>query len=561
MSKIPDKAGAPDREAHPPKNEAAEAGGWKSAAQSQRLLHELRVHQIELEMQNEELRVSRAEVESGLKRYTDLYDFAPVGYLTLSAEGTISELNLPAAGLLGRERSRVVGARLRTFIAQTSRAAFDAWLTRAFAGQGKQRCELSLLRDRLPPVHVEIEAALSDDGRVGRVVLVDISPRKALEEELRQAQKMEVVGQLAGGVAHDFNNILAAMMLNLGLLRAENLAPLEGQGALDNLDELAKRAASLTNQLLLFGRRQVPKPQEVELNATLRHLLKMLERLLGEDITCTFHAGTAELWLEADVTMLEQAVMNLCLNARDAMPNGGTLTVETSLREIDAANVSRDPKSRPGRFASLRVTDTGCGMAPGVLAHVFEPFFTTKEVGKGSGLGLSSVYGTVAQHKGWLNVESVLAYGSTFTLYLPLADRQGSYPAPSRPTTPPKGKGETILLVEDEPAVLQLSTRVLTRFGYKVLAAADARQAIALCEQHREEIDLLLTDMRMPGGMNGLALAEKLRARKPSLKVIIMSGYNSEMVTGSPAGSVDFTYLAKPFEIERLAETVRHCLG
>jgi len=326
------------------------------------------------------------------------------------------------------------------------------------------------------------------------------------------------------------------------------------------LDELAKRAASLTNQLLLFGRRQVLQPQQVELNATLRHLFKMLERLLGEDIACTFGASTAELWLEADVTMLEQAVMNLCLNARDAMPNGGTLTVETSLAERDAASASRDPKSRPGRFASLRVTDTGSGMAAGVLAHVFEPFFTTKEIGKGSGLGLSSVYGTVAQHKGWVNVESVLAYGSTFTLYLPLADRQGSYPAPSRPGTSAKGNGETILLVEDEPALLEVSTRVLTRFGYKVLAAADARQAVALAEQHKDEIALLLTDMRMPGGMNGLALAAKLRARKPSIKVIIMSGYNSEMVTGSPAGSRDFTYLPKPFEIELLAETVRSCL-
>jgi two-component system cell cycle sensor histidine kinase/response regulator CckA len=435
MSKIPEKLATPMRETRQPKSEATEAGGWKSAAQSQRLLHELRVHQIELEMQNEELRVSRAEVESGLKRYTDLYDFAPVGYLTLSAEGTVSELNLPAAGLLGRERSRLVGGRLRTFVAQPNWVAFDSWLAKVFAGEHKPSCEVILLRDRLPPVWVEIEAVLSDDGRLARVVLVDISARKALEEELRQAQKMEVVGQLAGGVAHDFNNILVAMMLNLGLLRAENPPALAGEGALHDLEELAKRAASLTNQLLLFGRRQILQPQQVELNATLTHLFKMLERLLGEDIQFTFRAATPELWLEADVTMLEQAVMNLCLNARDAMPKGGTLTVETSLAEFDAGGVSAEPKSRPGRFARLRVSDTGCGMAPGVIAHVFEPFFTTKEVGTGSGLGLSSVYGTVAQHKGWLNVESVLDYGSTFTLHLPLADRQGSYPAPSSPVS------------------------------------------------------------------------------------------------------------------------------
>ena len=505
--------------------------------------------------------MSRAEVESGLKRYTELYDFAPVGYLTLSDEGTVSELNLPAAALLGRERSRLVGARLRTFVAEPNRVAFDAWLAKVFAGQHKPSCEVVLLRDRLPPVHVELEAALPEEGRAAHVVLVDISARKALEEELRQAQKMEVVGQLAGGVAHDFNNILVAMVLNLGLLRAENPPLVDGEDALHTLEELAKRAASLTSQLLLFGRRQVLHPQQVELNAALTHLFKLLERLLGEDIRLTFHAGIPELWLEADVAMLEQAVMNLCLNARDAMPKGGALTVETSLAAFDAGNVAAHPKSRPGRFARLRISDTGCGMAPSVLAHVFEPFFTTKEVGKGSGLGLSSVYGTMAQHKGWLNAESVLAYGSAFTFYLPLAHRQGSYPAPAGKTTPSKGKGETILLVEDEPKVLAVSTRALTRLGYKVLAATDGRQALTLCERHGDDIALLLTDMRMPGGMNGLVLAEKLRANKPSLKVIIMSGYNSEMVTGSPAGSVDFTYLAKPFELAVLAETVRRCLG
>jgi two-component system cell cycle sensor histidine kinase/response regulator CckA len=262
------------------------------------------------------------------------------------------------------------------------------------------------------------------------------------------------------------------------------------------------------------------------------------------------------------VTMLEQAVLNLCLNARDAMPNGGNLTLETSLAEFPADNraLVSDPKSRPGRFASLRVADTGCGMTPGVLAHAFEPFFTTKEVGKGTGLGLSSVYGTVAQHHGWLNVESVPDHGSTFTLFLPLTVRQGSYPAPAAKGEPAKGTGETILLVEDEAAVLAISTRVLTRLGYKVLAASDARQALALAERHGDTIDLVLTDMRMPGGMNGLALAEKLREHTPSIKVIIMSGYNSDMVTSGPAGSVDFTYLAKPFELKLLAETVRRCL-
>jgi signal transduction histidine kinase/CheY-like chemotaxis protein len=555
----------PRRTTRPPKNEPTESDGWKSSAQTQRLLHELRVHQIELEMQNEELRVSRAEVEAGLKRFTDLYDFAPVGYLTLSPEGSIRELNLPAARVLGRERSRLIGGRLRSFVSQGTRLAFDAWLTNVFAHQEKCTCEVLLLRDNQPPLSVELEAKLSFDGQSGRAVLTDITSRKVLEEELRQAQKMEVVGQLAGGVAHDFNNILAAMILNLGLLRAEVESPAQGEteaeAALHNLDALAKRASSLTSQLLLFGRRQVMQPQRLELNGTLTHLLDMLERLLGEEISCGLHATVPELWVDADLAMLEQAVMNLCLNARDAMPNGGTLTLETSLVSFDAMSSRVDPKSRPGQFVCLRVSDTGCGMNADVLKHLFEPFFTTKELGQGTGLGLASVYGAVQQHHGWLNVESRPEHGTTFRVYLPRSPKPEAIGTPSRATVDTKGKGETLLLVEDEPALLAIATRALSRLGYRVLPAVDGRQALALWECYANDIDLVLTDMRMPNGISGLALAERLWSTKPALKIIIMSGYSSEIATNGSASQVEFTYLAKPFELQTLAETVRRCLS
>jgi signal transduction histidine kinase/ActR/RegA family two-component response regulator len=555
----------PRRTTRPPKNEPTESDGWKSSAQTQRLLHELRVHQIELEMQNEELRVSRAEVEAGLKRFTDLYDFAPVGYLTLSPEGSIRELNLPAARVLGRERSRLVGGRLRSFVSQGTRLAFDSWLTNVFAHQDKCTCEVVLLRDNQPPLSVELEAKLSFDGQSGRAVVTDITSRKMLEEELRQAQKMEVIGQLAGGVAHDFNNILAAMTLNLGLLRVEVESPAQGESesesALHNLDELAKRASTLTSQLLLFGRRQVMQRQRLELNGALTHLLHMLERLLGEEISSSIQAAVPELWVDADLAMLEQAVMNLCLNARDAMPNGGTLTLETSLVTFDAASVRGEPKSRPGQFVCLRVSDTGCGMDADIMKHLFEPFFTTKELGKGTGLGLASVYGTVHQHQGWLNVESRPEHGTTFRLYLPRSPKPEVNPTPSRAAVATKGKGETILVVEDEPALLAIATRALSRLGYRVLPAVDGRQALALWECYANEIDLVLTDMRMPNGISGLALAERLRSTKASLKIIIMSGYSAEMATDGSASHVDFTYLAKPFELEKLATTVRRCLG
>jgi two-component system, cell cycle sensor histidine kinase and response regulator CckA len=551
----------PRRVTRPPKAEPTESDGWKSSAQTQRLLHELRVHQIELEMQNEELRVSRAEVEAGLKRYTDLYDFAPVGYLTLSPEGSVRELNLPAARLLGRERSRLVGGRLRNFVSQGTRAIFDSWLAGVFAQQDKHTCEVVLLRDNLPPLPVQLEAKLSFDGQSGRAVVTDITARKVLEEELRQAQKMEVIGQLAGGVAHDFNNILGAMLLNLALLRAEDEAPAESEAALDNLDTLAKRASSLTSQLLLFSRRQVMQPERFEINVALTHLLEMLERLLGEEINCTFHAEVSALWVEADIAMFEQAVMNLCLNARDAMPDGGALTLETSLVDFDAASIRIDPKSRPGRFVCLRVTDTGCGMDADILKHLFEPFFTTKDIGKGTGLGLASVYGMVEQHQGWLNVESRPEHGTTFRLYLPRSHNGNVDSAPPTAFIDTAGRGETILLVEDEPALLAIATRSLIRLGYRVLPAADGRQALALWGQHMNEVDLVLTDMRLPNGINGLELAERLWNAKPALEIIIMSGYSSEMATNGSASRVDFTYLPKPFELQKLAETVRHSLN
>jgi len=532
-----------------------------SHAQMQRLVHELQVHQVELEVQNEELRESREQAETALERYTDLYDFAPVGYFTLSVDGTIRELNLPGARLLGFERARLVGTCLGTFISAGTRPIFNAWLKQVFTTQVKQTCEVVLVKEGLPTHTVEIEATLSLDEQEARVVMVDIAARKALEEQLRQAHKMEVVGQLAGGVAHDFNNILAAMTLNLDILEMQSSLPAETRSLVHNLVGLAQRAASLTRQLLLFSRRQAMQPVQLEINAALTNLLKMLKRLLGEDITCLCFANTQELWVEADTFMLDQAVMNVCLNARDAMPKGGTLTLETSLAEFNSENVQNHRESRPGRFACLRISDTGCGMNADVLEHVFEPFFTTKEIGKGTGLGLASAYGIVHQHQGWMNVESVVGQGTSFRLYLPLSAKTEV----AQPTIPQlnfsKGQNETILLVEDEEALLFVSNRALTLLGYQVLSATNGQQALELWEQHQDNIDLVLTDMRMPQGISGLELAEKLWKAKPSLKIIIMSGYSMEIEKSRTTKNTDYTFLAKPFDLKKLAETVRCCLA
>jgi signal transduction histidine kinase len=543
------------------KDQAMEVTNLGSVAQTQRLVHELQVHQIELEMQNEELRESQAQVEAGLARYTDLYDFAPVGYFTLSVDGAIREVNLPGARLLGLERSRLIGGCFGMFVSKDTRPIFDAWLQEVFATQEKQICEVMLIGEGQPPLAVEIEATLSPDGREGRAVVMDITTRKALEEQLRQAQKMEVVGQLAGGIAHDFNNILAAMILKLELWQIQHELPAETQSSLRDLEALAKRAVSLTQQLLLFSRRQAMHPEQLEINIAVANLLKILERLLGEDITCRSLPSTQELWVEVDAAMLDQVVMNLCVNARDAMPKGGTLTLETSLAEFTAESAQTQPEGRPGQFVCLQISDTGCGMDADVLKHLFEPFFTTKEVGKGTGLGLASAYGIVHQHKGWMTVESGKDQGTAFRLYLPLSRKTETAQTATSRLPAPKGQKETILLVEDEAALLRMSTKALTLFGYQVVPAANGQEALDLWEQHRDAIDLVVTDMRMPKGISGLELAEKLLKSKPSLKVIIMSGYSMEIAQKSTEGAAGYTFLTKPFSLKILSQTIHRCLN
>jgi PAS domain S-box-containing protein len=529
------------------------------AAETRRLLHELQVHQIELEMQNEELRDSRTRMETMLGRYTDLYDFAPVGYFTLSIDGSIHEVNLTGARLLGLERSRLIGEPFGSFVSQEDRSIFDFWLKEVFDTQVRQACEVGLVLEGRSPLNVGMEATLSQDGQEARTVVVDITARKALEEKLRQAQKMEVIGQLAGGVAHDFNNILAAMILKLEMLRIEHQLSMELHSSWHDLDTLAKRAANLTRQLLLFSRRQAMNPERLEINGALAHLLKMLERLLGEDITCVCCANSGELWIDADAAMLDQVVMNLCINARDAMPNGGTLTLETSEAEFDVASVLGHPGAVPGRFACVQISDTGCGMNANVLGHLFEPFFTTKEIGKGTGLGLASAYGIVLQHKGWMSVKSEVGKGSSFRLYLPLLGEAKAI-LEAAPITSSEGQSEMILVVEDEEDLLLVCARALNMFGYRVLTAANGREALQIWEKHHGVIDLVLTDMRMPNAISGLELAETFWKTKPSLKVIIMSGYSMETVRDSVAGNDAYTFLAKPFDLKVLSESVRRCL-
>jgi PAS domain S-box-containing protein len=361
----------------------------------------------------------------------------------------------------------------------------------------------------------------------------DVTERLNLEAQLRHAQKLESVGQLAAGVAHDFNNILTIIQGHADRLVAQCQAEDPLSEPLKQVSAAARRAASLTQQLLMFSRKQKMQPKVIDLNKVIGNMTKMLQRLLGDHIRLQSKWENAVPCIEADTGMMEQIIMNLSVNARDAMPKGGELTIATATATITDAYVQQHPEARPGHFVKLIVTDTGTGMCPETLIRIFEPFFTTKEVGKGTGLGLATVYGIVKQHQGWIEVKSDLGVGTTFTIYLPATNKsfETSFErAVPRPDI--KGGNETILLVEDEPVLRELARVILKDYNYEVLEASSGVDALKVWDKHAGRIDLLLTDMVMPEGMSGRELAEELKNRKPTLKVVYTSGYSSDVMGG-----------------------------
>jgi PAS domain S-box-containing protein len=393
----------------------------------------------------------------------------------------------------------------------------------------------------------------------------DVTEQRRLEEQVRQSQKMEAVGQLAGGIAHDFNNLLTAILGNTQLL-LRDLPP--GDVKREDVDEIRKaseRAAGLTRQLLAYSRRQMLQPKVLDLNAVVAEMDRMLRRLIGEQITFATDLVPELGRVRADPSQIEQVVVNLVLNARDAMEGGGAVTIETANVELDAAFVQQHLGAVAGPFVMLAVSDTGTGMTPAVRVHLFEPFFTTKPVGKGTGLGLATVYGIVKQSGGYIAVRTEPGRGSSFKVYLPRIAAPASAPPPSpAPAPAPSSRGtarvaETVLVVEDEQAVLTLSRRALESEGYTVLAAADGADAVRIAERHGGTIHLLLTDVVMPG-ISGRELAAQLAARRPGLRVVYMSGYPGDTAARGGALAQGSAFLQKPFEPDALARKVREAL-
>jgi CheY-like chemotaxis protein len=370
---------------------------------------------------------------------------------------------------------------------------------------------------------------------------------------------MEAIGQLAAGVAHDFNNILTVIQGHAGLIQQTLGDSCPQAKSLEQITKSAARASSLVRQLLMFSRKQVMQFRHLDLNDALRNAVKMLERLVGEHVQLEFRPEDSLPTIHADPSMMEQIAMNLAVNARDAMPNGGRVSMATSFETIYRAPVPMDPEQRDGEFVCLTFSDTGCGMDTTILSRIFEPFFTTKPVGKGTGLGLSTVYGIVRQHKGWVEVTSKPNHGTTFRVYFP-ASRQAAEKVESVVDTNLQNGRETILVAEDEDALREMVVEVLKIQGYTVLEAASGRHALEVWENANRPVDLLVTDMVMPGGIMGSELAERLTSQSPRLKVIYTSGYSPGMAGKDASLLEGRNFLPKPYSIGKLAHFVRQCL-
>jgi len=398
-------------------------------------------------------------------------------------------------------------------------------------------------------------------GRSVRLMVAqDVSERQSLEEQLRQAQKMEAVGRLAGGVAHDFNNLLMVIKGHTELL-LNAAAPWEQIARkIEHIDRAADRATALTRQLLAFSRMQVLQPRVMNLNGVVEGIGNLLPRLIGEDIELVIRPSAALGTIRADASQMEQIIMNLAVNARDAMPGGGKLVIETSNAELDRAYSASHPVVKPGRYVLLAVSDSGTGMDAATQAHIFEPFFTTKEQGKGTGLGLATVYGVVKQSGGFIWVYSEVGKGTCFKIYLPRVDQPAETPGVTQPLAEVPRGTETVLLAEDEQDVREVAREFLESGGYTVLEAQHAEEALQLAARHNGNIALLITDMVMPG-MRGQELAARLQRERNDLRVLYMSGYSEHSAADAPHLETPVRMLTKPFSRSLLLRTVRELLS
>jgi PAS domain S-box-containing protein len=505
----------------------------------------------------------RTRAEAGLRaseqRFRAIFESAAIGIVLLDTEGVVRDANGALLGMLEMEAAAVVGRPFREVVTPGELHSFDSVLRTAEAGESSAFAELRL-EGRRPRTAVCGFSPLLDGVEptahlLG--VIEDVTEQRALEQQLLQAQKLEAVGRLAGGIAHDFNNLLTSIN-GLSDLVTADLEPGPIRNDVQQIRAAGERAAQLTRQLLAFSRRQVLQPQRVDLNAIVREVAGMLYRVIAENIIVGVELTGANPTLRADPGQVSQVLMNLAVNARDAMPTGGRLDIRTAVLEADHDTARRLELPGPGAYAQLTVVDTGCGMSEETRAHAFEPFFTTKPPGEGTGLGLATVYGIVKQSGGGIVIESEVGRGTSMRILLPV--EPGDVAA--RPE-PEEGPGlaatATVLVVEDEVCVRRLVTRVLQREGLRVLEAENAAAALELSRTFGEPIELLVTDVIMPG-MSGPELSQALRRERPELRVILMSGYTPDAVRSQGLIAPDTAFVEKPMAPSRLVRAVRDAL-
>jgi len=514
-------------------------------------------------LQMAELAQANKSLSTSEERFSKAFHESPLpSGIQSFTDQRFMDVNQRLAEIAGYKREEMLGRTPTELSLWEQSAIADQW----YAGLVRQE----LVRDQEAKIRnqagalLEVMVSLSPIalGEQPHVLLLaqDVSQRTLLERQLRQAQKMEAIGQLAAGVAHDFNNILTVIQGHAGLMQHTLDSASPQRKSLEQITGAAARAATLIRQLLMFSRKQVMQFRHLDLNETLHNSIKMLERLVGEHVQIAFHPQRRMPAIHADSSMVEQIVMNLAVNARDAMPNGGRVSITTSLQTICRAPTPLDPERREGDYVCLTFTDTGVGMDTQILSRIFEPFFTTKPVGQGTGLGLSTVFGIVRQHRGWLEVESKPNQGTSFRIFLPASQQPAQKAEAVVDETGLRTGRETILVAEDEDVLREMVVQILKIQGYTVLEAASGPHALEVWEQANRPVDLLLTDMVMPGGIMGRELAEKLSSQCPSLKVIYTSGYSPGMAGRDTSLLATRNFLPKPYSIGKLAQFVRECL-
>ena len=527
----------------------------------------------EITASNEQLRAEvgrRSQAEMELRGSEHRFELAfkasaiPMAMMHATTE-TYLEVNESFIRLLGRSRDEIIGKTAKEIGLLARPEDCDNAMTELRRAGSVRDYAVRLVpktgepRDTL----VSLEPVVLFEEMCVLVAILDVTEQKKLEVQLRQSQKMEAIGQLAAGVAHDFNNLLTIIHGHASLQIARPRQDEKLGHSLNQIKMAADRAATLTRQLLAFSRKQMMQLKPVSLNDSIERSQALLKRLIGETIKLTCDCSPILPMVFADENSIDQVVLNLVVNARDAMPEGGNLRVTTNVVEVLDAEAGRHPEARPGRFVRLSVEDNGCGMDTSVRTRIFEPFYTTKPKGKGTGLGLSTVYGIVKQHEGWVEVESAVGLGSKFHVFLAITDKlpenKGEtaffqiQPAPAK-------QHETVLVVEDEIVLREFVTAVLMDQGYNVLEAGDGMEALEVARQTEAKIDLLLTDMVMPNGISGKMLASQLVAQRNGLKVLFMSGYSRDLVDNSNNLVSGVNFLPKPFDVAKLLKAVRSCL-